>query len=117
MPSAITFICGGRFVLWVGLLLNTGADAGWFRYVPLSGPQYSPGNASIFWSQMITFTEVSALASPYASRPQSCGYRAPGMTLNRMPILLWEKLVISIRGHFRHARGDGRKRFTACSID
>ena len=30
-------------MLWVAFLLNTGADAGWFAYVPLSGPEFSPG--------------------------------------------------------------------------
>jgi cytochrome c oxidase subunit 1 len=29
--------------LYVSLFANTGPDTGWFAYVPLSGPQYSPG--------------------------------------------------------------------------
>src|SRR3954462_512329 len=32
-----TFL-GGGLLLWGGLLLNAGADAGWFAYTPLSGP-------------------------------------------------------------------------------
>ena len=36
--------------------------SGWFNYVPLSGPQYGAGKRSDFWSQLITFTEVSGLA-------------------------------------------------------
>ena len=30
--------------------------------MPLSGPEYSPGKRADIWAQMITFTEVSALA-------------------------------------------------------
>jgi cytochrome c oxidase subunit I len=86
---------GGALVLWGGLLTNTGPDVGWFAYVPLSGPQYSPGHRSDFWSQMITFTEVSALGVAVCIAVTILRHRAPGMTLNRMPILLWEKLVIS----------------------
>src|SRR6185437_5953593 len=51
---------GGALLLWIGLLIGTGADAGWFAYVPLSGPQFGVGKRVDFWAQMITFTEVSA---------------------------------------------------------
>src|SRR4051812_40303889 len=86
---------GGALLLWIGLLLNIGADAGWFAYVPLSGPDYSPGKRVDFWAQMITFTEVSALGVAICIATTILRHRAPGMSLNRMPILLWEKLVIS----------------------
>jgi len=86
---------GGGLLLWIGLLTNTGADAGWFSYVPLAGPAFTPGKRADFWAQMITFTEVSALGTAICIAVTILRHRAPGMTLNRMPILLWEKLVIS----------------------
>jgi len=86
---------GGGLLLWIGLLTNTGADVGWFSYVPLAGPAFSPGKRADFWAQMITFTEVSALATAICIAVTILRHRAPGMTLNRMPIILWEKLVIS----------------------
>ena len=85
----------GGLLLWVGLFCNTGADAGWFSYVPLAGPQYGIGKRVDFWAQMITFTEVSALGVAVCLATTILRYRAPGMTLNRMPIMLWEKLVLS----------------------
>jgi cytochrome c oxidase subunit 1 len=87
---------GGGLLLWIGLFLNIGVDVGWFAYVPLSGPQFSPGKRADFWAQMITFTEVSALGVAVCIATTILRYRAPGLTLNRMPILLWEKLVIAI---------------------
>src|SRR5207237_1289781 len=45
---------------------------------------------------MITFTEVSALGVAICLATTILRQRAPGMTLNRMPIILWEKLVISM---------------------
>jgi heme/copper-type cytochrome/quinol oxidase subunit 1 len=87
---------GGGLLLWIGLLTNTGPDVGWFAYVTLSGPGYSPGHRADIWAQMITFTEVSALGVAVCIATTILRHRAPGMTLNRMPILLWEKLVISI---------------------
>jgi len=35
----------GGLLLYAGFFLNTGPDAGWFAYVPLSGPAYSPGKS------------------------------------------------------------------------
>src|SRR5215212_6250552 len=51
----------GGLLLYAAFFLNTGPDAGWFAYVPLSGPAYSPGKRVDIWAQMITFTEISAL--------------------------------------------------------
>src|ERR1700749_1918775 len=33
----------GGIMLYVAFFLNVGPDAGWFSYVPLAGPEYSPG--------------------------------------------------------------------------
>ena len=51
----------GGIMFYVAFLCNTGADRGWFSYVPLSGPDFGPGKRPDFWAQLITFTEVSAL--------------------------------------------------------
>src|SRR3954469_3269043 len=57
-----TYLFGG-LLLYTGLFLNIGPDAGWFSYVPLSGPEYSAGKRIDFWAQMITLTEIAALVS------------------------------------------------------
>src|ERR1051325_11342761 len=49
----------GGILLYAAFFLNTGPDAGWFAYVPLSSA-YSPGKRVDIWAQMITFTELSA---------------------------------------------------------
>ena len=55
------YLAGG-ILLWVAFALDMGPDVGWFAYVPLSGPQYGAGKRADIWAQMITFTEISALA-------------------------------------------------------
>jgi cytochrome c oxidase subunit 1 len=40
--SYFIFLFGG-IMLYTAFLLNIGPDVGWFSYVPLAGPQYSPG--------------------------------------------------------------------------
>ncbi|MFP5245501.1 MAG: cbb3-type cytochrome c oxidase subunit I, partial [Thermoanaerobaculia bacterium] len=39
----------GGLMLFAAFATNTGADAGWFAYPPLSGPDYSPGKRVDFW--------------------------------------------------------------------
>src|SRR5215217_4470133 len=83
----------GGILLYVGFFLNTGPDAGWFAYVPLSGPAYSPGKRVDIWAQMITFTEISALVGAVIVIGTTFKMRAPGMSLNRLPLFVWAQLV------------------------
>jgi len=85
----------GGIMLYAAFLLNAGPDAGWFAYVPLSGPQYSPGKRVDFWAQMITFTELSGLMEAIVLITTILKLRAPGMSLNRMPLYVWAMLVTS----------------------
>jgi len=89
------YLIGGVF-LWVGLLTDTGPDAGWFAYVPLAGPEYGTGKRMDVWAQMITFTELSALAVAVNLIVTTLKHRAPGMALHRMPMFVWATLVTSV---------------------
>jgi len=88
------FLFGGSF-LWISFLLKIGPDVGWFAYVPLSGPEFGPGKRADVWAQMITFTEVSALAVAVEIIVLVLKQRAPGMTLDRIPLFVWAMLVTS----------------------
>jgi cytochrome c oxidase subunit 1 len=93
--SYFMYLFGG-LMLWVAFLLNIGPDVGWFAYTPLSGPQFSPGKRADIWAQMITFTEVSALAAAVVLVCTILKTRAPGMTLARMPLFAWAMLVQAV---------------------
>jgi cytochrome c oxidase subunit I len=85
----------GGIMFYVAFLCNTGADRGWFAYVPLSGPDFGPGKRADFWAQLITFTEVSALAVAVETIVTVFRLRAPGMSLNRIPIFVWGEVVVA----------------------
>jgi cytochrome c oxidase subunit I+III len=85
----------GGLMLWTAFLLDMGPDVGWFAYVPLSGPQYGIGKRADIWAQMITFTEVSALAVAVEIVVTVLKQRAPGMSLDRIPLFVWAILVTS----------------------
>src|ERR1700712_3554347 len=88
------FLAGGA-LLWIAFALDMGPDVGWFAYVPLSGPQYAAGKRADMWAQMITFTEVSALAVSVEIVVTIFKQRAPGMSLDRIPLFVWSMLVTS----------------------
>jgi cytochrome c oxidase subunit I+III len=87
---------GGVLMLWVPHALDITPDLGWFEYPPLSGPAYSPGHRADIWAQMITFTEVAALAASVNVAATILKLRPPGMTLARMPLFLWAMLIASL---------------------
>jgi cytochrome c oxidase subunit 1 len=89
------YLAGG-IMIWVAFLMNVGPETGWFSYVPLAGPEFSAGKRTDFWAQMVTFTEVAALAVAVELVATILKQRAPGMTLSRMPLFLWSMLVTSL---------------------
>src|SRR5678815_246417 len=88
------YLFGGIF-LWIAFLLNVGPDNGWFSYVPLAGPQFAPGKRADVWAQMITFTEVAAMAAAVEIIVTTFKLRTPGMSLNRIPIFVWSMVVMA----------------------
>jgi cytochrome c oxidase subunit I len=93
--SYYVYLAGG-LLLWVAFVLNVGPDAGWFSYVPLAGPEFSAGKRIDVWAQMVTFTEIAALAVAVEITATILKQRAPGMTLARMPLFVWAMLVVSL---------------------
>jgi cytochrome c oxidase subunit I+III len=85
----------GGVALYVAFLLNVAPDAGWFNYVPLAGPEFSPGKRIDMWAMIITFIEVSAVVAAVEIIVTIFKMRAPGMSLNRMPLFVWASLVMA----------------------
>jgi cytochrome c oxidase subunit I+III len=92
--SYFTYVTGG-LLLYLGFSLRAGPDAGWFALTPLSGPAFSPGKRMDVWAQMITFTEISGLATAVNLVVTIFKHRAPGMSITRMPLMVWSFLVVA----------------------
>jgi cytochrome c oxidase subunit I+III len=93
--SFFTFLLGG-ILFYTSFLFSAVPDAGWFAYVPLSGPEYSPGLSLDFWLLGLGVAEVAAIAAGVEIIIAILRMRAPGMTLNKMPIMAWAYLVMAI---------------------
>ena len=89
------YFFGGAMLL-VSLLLGIAPDGGWFMYPPLTGKVYSPGINTDFWLLGITFVEISAISAAVEFTVSILRYRAPGMSLSKMPIFAWYMLVTSL---------------------
>jgi cytochrome c oxidase subunit I+III len=86
------YLLGGSMALG-SLLFKIAPDGGWFMYVPLSGPEYSPGYGPDFWLLGIGFIEVAAVAASIELIVGILKFRPPGMSLDRLPIFAWYLLV------------------------
>jgi cytochrome c oxidase subunit 1 len=91
---------GGGLLLYSSFLLSAGPDTGWFSYVPLAGPDFSPGKRVDAWAQTVTLTEISALVTGVVLIATIFKHRAPGMSLNRIPLFVWAMLVMSFMSVF-----------------
>jgi cytochrome c oxidase subunit I+III len=89
-----TFLFGG-LLYYSSTLFQLVPDVGWFAYVPLSGPEYSPDLAVDFWILGLGVAEVGAIAAGVEIIIGILKMRAPGMTLSRMPLFAWAFLVMA----------------------
>ncbi|TMG99089.1 MAG: cytochrome ubiquinol oxidase subunit I, partial [Betaproteobacteria bacterium] len=85
----------GGLTLFAGFAFGTGADAGWFAYVPLAGPEYGIGKRADFWNVLVNFTEAMGLMVAVDIATVILKMRAPGMSLRRMPLFVWASLVMA----------------------
>jgi cytochrome c oxidase subunit 1 len=83
----------GGITIFVAFALDAGPEAGWTAYVPLSASDFSAGKRSDIWSQMVNFTEVAALCVAAEVVASFMVTRAPGMSLDRVPLFVWAQLV------------------------
>ncbi|MBW3554625.1 MAG: cytochrome c oxidase subunit I, partial [Gemmatimonadetes bacterium] len=81
--------------LYAAYFLGVPPTGGWFSYPPLTRGEFSPGPGLDFWATMITFIEVAALVAAVELIVTIFKQRAPGMSLNRMPVLVWAVLVMA----------------------
>lgn len=81
--------------MYLSLFLGMAPAVGWFAYPPLADAKHSPGMGVDFYATVVTFMEISALVAAVELIVTIFKQRAPGMSLNRMPLFVWSILVMS----------------------
>ena len=79
-----------------GFFLGGAADAGWTAYPPLSNITYSPGPGMNLWIMAVILVGTSSILGAVNFLVTVFRMRAPGMTLFRMPIMVWTIIVTSV---------------------
>ncbi|HET9163444.1 MAG TPA: cytochrome c oxidase subunit I [Solirubrobacterales bacterium] len=88
------YLCAGTF-LYVGVFSGNAPGAGWFNYVPLASKAYSPGPGIDFYALSLLFVGISTTLGAINAIVTIFKLRAPGMSLNRMPLFCFAFLAVS----------------------
>ncbi|MBC7139229.1 MAG: cbb3-type cytochrome c oxidase subunit I [Defluviimonas sp.] len=88
------YLFGGTLLI-VAMLAGAAPAGGWFMYTPLSSKPWSPGIGADVWLLGITFVEISAISAAVEITVTILILRAPGMSLDRMPVFAWYMLTVA----------------------
>jgi cytochrome c oxidase subunit I+III len=88
LPDIASFVLPGDFEAPV-------PDAGWFAYPPLTDRTYSPGLNIDFYLLGLGFAEFAGIAAAIELIVTILKMRAPGLSLDRMPLFAWSILVVA----------------------
>ena len=92
---SIWLLIFGGLLMNLSFFLGGPADGGWFSYVPLTSKPYSPTTGVDFWIIGLQIAGISSIATSLNLAVTILRLRAPGLTLNRLPIFVWTVLVQS----------------------
>ncbi|MEA2716333.1 MAG: cytochrome c oxidase subunit [Actinomycetota bacterium] len=93
------FLLGGIF-MYMSFFVGKMPDGGWFAYPPMVSKTYSPGINMDFWGLGVVFVGLSTTVGSINFIVTIFKLRAPGMSLQRMPIFVWSMLVFSFMAIF-----------------
>jgi cytochrome c oxidase subunit I+III len=86
----------GGLIFFATLFFDLAPSGGWFMYPPLTNAKFSSGTGADFWLLGIGFIEISAIAGAVEIIVGVLRTRAPGMTLDRLPVFAWTMLIFAL---------------------
>ena len=93
------FLFSGLF-LYASFPLGEAPDDGWFNYVPYASRAFNPGlNIDVYALGMVLLG-ISTTVGAINFIVTLLRLRAPGMSINRVPILIWGTLTASVGNLF-----------------
>ena len=93
------YLFSGIF-LYASFPLGQGANAGWFNYVPFSGQEFNTGPNIDVYALGMVLLGISTTVGSINFIVTLFRMRAPGMSIDRMPILVWGTLTASVANVF-----------------
>lgn len=89
------FLFAGIF-LYASFPLGQAPNAGWFNYVPFTGADYNTGPNIDVYALGMVLLGISTTVGAINFIVTVFKMRAPGMTIDRIPILIWGTLTASV---------------------
>ncbi len=86
----------GGLLLHFSFLTGSAPNAGWFSYVPLSSKAYSSLQGVDYWIIGLLIMGVGSVSGAINIFATIICLRAPGMSLQRVPLFVWMMLMQSI---------------------
>jgi cytochrome c oxidase subunit 1 len=86
----------GALLLHASFLAHALPDAGWYAYAPLTERYYTPGANMDFWVVGLLILGISTLLTGINFFVTIVNMRCPGMTYMRMPMFVWNILVLVV---------------------
>ncbi|MBV8600503.1 MAG: cbb3-type cytochrome c oxidase subunit I [Candidatus Eremiobacteraeota bacterium] len=90
------FLLGGLTVFSGALTAGGAASAGWTAYAPLSDVQVAAGSGQDLWIIGLAMTSISGILTAINFLVTPIVYRAPGMSMWRMPVFVWDMIATAI---------------------
>ena len=93
------YVCAGIF-LYAAFAIGFGPNAGWFNYVPLAARAYNNGPNIDLYALGMILLGISTTVGSINFIVTFLRLRAPGTSINRVPILIWGTLTASAANIF-----------------
>ncbi len=88
------YLLAGLF-LYASFLWGAAPNDGWFNYVPYASREFNPGPNMDFYALGLIFLGLSTTVGAVNFMVTMFRMRAPGMSMNRVPIMVWGTLTAS----------------------
>jgi len=88
------FLFAGLFMS-ASFVVGQVPDGGWFAYVPLTNRANSPGLGLDFWGLGVVFVGISTTVGAVNFIVTAFKLRAPGMTVDRLPVFVWSVVAMA----------------------
>lgn len=82
--------------IYSGFVVGLGPDDGWFNYVPYASKTFNPGVNIDIYALGLILLGISTTVGSANFVVTFLRTRAPGMSINRVPILTWGTLTASV---------------------
>jgi len=92
--SYYVFLLAGVF-MYASFFIGQAPNAGWFNYTPLASIQYNTGFNIDFYCLGLIFLGIATTVGAANSIVTILKLRAPGMSIDRMPLFMWSSLTMS----------------------